>query len=57
MKNLNNKTKVIALLAIILIIAGIIVTATIGLNFDLRYKDAKKIQLYIEKDFETSVIK
>jgi len=57
MKNLNNKTKVIALLAIILITAGIVVTATVGLNYDLRYKETKRIQLYIGKDFEINDIK
>ena len=57
MKNLNNKMKVIALLTIILIIAGIIVTATVGLNYDLRYQEAKRIQIYIGKDFKINDIK
>ena len=49
--------KVISLIALIIIIIGIIITATVGLNFDLRYQEAKRIQLYIEKDFEISDIK
>lgn len=57
MKNLSNKTKIIALLAIVFIIAGIVITATVGLNFDLRYQETKRIQLYIEKEFEISDIK
>lgn len=49
--------KIVALFIAIVIIAGIIVTLTIGLNFDLRYQQAQRIQLYIEKDFEISDIK
>ena len=40
-----------------IIIAGMIVTFTIGLNFDLRYQEAKSIQLYLEKDFQIADIK
>ncbi len=57
MKNLNKKQKIITLVVAIIIIAGIIVTATIGLNYDLRYQNAKRIELYIEKSFEISDIK
>ena len=38
----NKKTIIIALL-ILIVIAGVIVTLTVGLNFDLRYQDTKKI--------------
>lgn len=57
MKEISKKTKIIALFVAIIIIAGVIVTLTIGLNFDLRYQETKKIQLYLEKDFEISDIK
>lgn len=57
MKELSKKTKIVAFLVAIIIIAGIIVTLTIGLNFDLRYQEAKNIQLYLKKDFEVSDIK
>lgn len=53
-KNMNNKTKLIFTLMILIIIIGIAITATIGLNFDLKYQSAQKIELYIEKDFEIS---
>ena len=53
-KNINNKTKLIFTLMILIIIIGIAITATIGLNFDLKYQSAQKIELYIKKDFEIS---
>ena len=46
----NKKTIIIALL-ILIVIAGVIVTLTVGLNFDLRYQDTNKIELYIGKTF------
>lgn len=57
MKEISKKTKIIALFVAIIIIAGVIITLTIGLKFDLRYQETKKIQLYLEKDFEISDIK
>lgn len=52
MKEISKKTKIITLLIIIVIVVGIIVITTKGLNFSLEYQQAKKIQLYLEKDFE-----
>lgn len=57
MKDISQKIKILALVIAIIIIAGIIVTLTIGVNFDLRYQETKKVQLYLEKDFEISDIK
>lgn len=57
MKEISKKTKIIAFLIAIIIVAGIIVTVTIGLNFDLRYEETKNIQLYLGKDFEIADIK
>ena len=57
MKNISKKTKIIAFLVTALIIAGIIVTLTIGLNFEMKYQNTKKIQLYLGKEFEISDIK
>lgn len=57
MKDISRKIKISALVIAIIIIAGIIVTLTMGLNFDLRYQETKKVQLYLEKDFEISDIK
>jgi preprotein translocase subunit SecF len=57
MKNISKKTKVLAFLVAIIIIAGIIVTLTIGLNYDLKYQESKKIELYIENEFDISDIK
>ncbi len=57
MKSISKKAKIIALIVAIIIIAGVVVTLTIGFNFDLRYQEAKEIQLYIEKEFNISDIK
>lgn len=57
MKEISKKTKILAILIAIIIIVGMIVTFTIGLNFDLRYQEAKSVQLYLEKDFQIADIK
>ena len=57
MKNTSQKTKIISLIVYSLVIIGIIVTITVGLNFELKYQEAKKIQLYIGKSFEIKDIK
>ena len=57
MKNISKKTKIIALLVAIIIIAGIIIILTKGLNFELKYQTAQKIQLYLAKEFNISDIK
>ena len=54
---ITKKSKILIVLIAIIIIAGAIVTATIGLNFDLRYRESKKIELYLQKDFNISDIK
>ena len=56
MKEMSKKTKIIALILALVIVVGMIVTFTVGLNFDLRYQEAKKIQLYLGKNFEIADI-
>lgn len=54
----ENKTRnIIILISIIVIIVGIVITAIFRFNFELIYKDSKKIELYLNKEFETSDIK
>ena len=57
MKDISTKTKAISIILIIIIIAGIIVTFTTGLNFELKYQETKKIQVLVGKEFEISEIK
>ena len=57
MKEISQKTKIVALVIAIIVIVGLIVTLTVGFNFDLKYQQAKKIQLYLEKNFEIADIK
>ena len=56
-KKLSKKSKIVIALITLIIIIGAIITATIGLNFDLRYRESKKIELYLEKDFNIADIK
>lgn len=57
MNKLNKKMKILSIILAIIIIAGIAITLTIGLNFDLRYEETKKVELYLQKEFEISDIK
>lgn len=57
MKEINKNQKIIMLIIAIIIIAGIIVTFTLGFKFDLNLQEAKKVDLYLENNFEISDIK
>ena len=57
MKKTSLKTKIIACIVAIIIIAGMIITFTIGLNFELKYQNTKRVQLLIGKEFEIVDIK
>lgn len=56
MNKMGQKTKIVTLCVAIIMIIGILVTITVGLNFDLRYQEAKNIQLYLAQEFEISDI-
>lgn len=57
MKQITKKQKIgIAIIAVIMLV-GIAITLTIGLNFDLRFQNAQKVELYLKKEFEVSDIK
>ena len=57
MKKLTKKTKVICLILAVVIIAGIVVMATVGFNIELSMQKNDRLELYLEKDFEISDIK
>lgn len=57
MKNISKKTKILSIIILLIIIAGIIVIATKGFNFDLKYEQSQKVELYIAKEFEINDIK
>ena len=57
MKNISKKAKILSIIIAIIIIAGIIVIATKGFNFDLKYEKSQKVELYIEQEFEINDIK
>ena len=54
---LSKKTKIIITIIAIIILIGIAITCTIGLNFDLRYRNTKSMELYLEQDFNISDIR
>ena len=49
--------KIIIAVLVIILIAGIAVTLTKGLNFDLMYSEANSVDIYINKDFEENDVK
>lgn len=53
---MKNKKKLIMILVVLIAVIGILITATVGLNVDLKYQASQKIELYIEKEFEISDI-
>ena len=57
MNKLTKKTKAICLILAVVIIAGIVVMATVGFNIELSMQKNNRIELYLEKDFEISDIK
>lgn len=57
MKNLSKKTLAIVILSLIVIIAGIIMIAVKGFNFDLREQKGQKVELYLKTEFKDSDIK
>ena len=57
MKQLTNKNKIIYLISLIIIIAGIIIIATKGFNFDLNYEQSNQIEMLIGKQFNIADIK
>lgn len=57
MKKYGKKVKIVTAIITIIMIIGIAITLTIGLNYSLKYQESKKIELYVEKEFETSDIK
>lgn len=57
MKETTKKQKLALIIIAIVIVAGIAVTLTVGFNFELKIQDAKKVELYLQKDFEIADVK
>lgn len=55
-KKINSKKMCFFALIILIIIVGVAIIGIKGLNFDLKYQSAQKIQLYLENKFEISDI-
>ncbi len=57
MKEKIKKQGIILILLAIILIAGMVVILTLGFNFELKMQETKKIELYLEKNFEISDIR
>lgn len=57
MKEITKKQKILMIILAIIIIAGLVITFTLGFNFDLRMQETKKVELYLENSFEIADIK
>lgn len=57
MKEIIEKNKVLIILTALIVVLGIVITAVMGFNFDLKYQQAKKVELHINKEFAISDIK
>ena len=53
---IKNKNFVISLIVLI-VLAGIVMIAVEGFNFDLKYQDTQRVELYLQTQFEISDIK
>lgn len=51
MKQLTMKSKIIGAVIVLIIIAGVVVVALKGFNFELKNQDAKMIEVYLGKQF------
>ena len=51
------KNKIIAVVLLLVLIAGIAVIALKGVNYELRFSDSKELDLYIEKQISVNDIK
>ena len=57
MKNMNRNKKILSVLAILMVVAGIIMIATKGFNFDLKYQKTQKVELSLNQEFKNSEVK
>lgn len=54
---MKQNNKIGYLIIILVVVVGIIMVALKGFNFELKYQDAKRIEIVLNKDFEESEIK
>lgn len=57
MKNISRNKKILSVLAILIVVAGIIMIATKGFNFDLKYQKTQKVELSLNQEFKNSEVK
>lgn len=54
---MKRKNVIILALSLIIILIGIIMISTVGLNKDLRYRESNKIDIYVNNEVEVSKVK
>lgn len=57
MKDISKNKKILYAIIAVIIILGIIITATLKLNFSLVYSDSTRIKIYLGKDYNMEDIK
>ena len=57
MKNITKKQKIALIIIAVIMIAGLVVTLTVGFNFELKMQETKKVELYLQNSFEISDMK
>ena len=57
MKQLIKSKQLKIVLIVLIILAGIVMIAVKGFNFDLKYQDTQRVELYLETEFNISDIK
>lgn len=57
MKNITKKQKISLIIIAVIMIAGLVVTLTVGFNFELKMQETKKVELYLQNSFEISDMK
>lgn len=56
-RKMKNKNVIILAIAMIIVIAAIIVTSTIGFNKQLRYQDSQRIDIYVASEVDVNKVK
>ncbi len=56
MKNNSRNKKILSVLAILIVVAGIIMIATKGFSFDLKYQKTQKVELSLNQEFKNSEV-
>lgn len=52
---MKNKKKLIMILVVLIAVIGILITATVGLNVDLKYQASQKLNYILKKNLKFQI--